>query len=60
MTPRRTPRCHSCHRHALRWLERRQLFICDSCGKVFDWIVVARRNPGCVDPQLELGARAPP
>jgi hypothetical protein len=35
-------------------MERRNAFHCDSCGKVFDWAVVERRNPGCLDPQLRL------
>ena len=48
------PRCHSCHRRSLRWLERRGRFLCDSCGKVFDLAVVERHNPGVVDPQMRL------
>ena len=40
-----TPKCHSCHRRALRWLDRRERWMCDSCGKVFDHAVVARHNP---------------
>ncbi len=48
------PRCHSCHRRTLRWLDRRQCYICDSCGKVFDHVVVARHNPGTADPQMQL------
>jgi hypothetical protein len=56
MPRRKPPRCHACHRRALRWLESRRLFHCDSCGKVFDYEVVDRRNPGCLDPQLRIGA----
>jgi ribosomal protein L37AE/L43A len=40
-----TPKCHSCHRRALRWLDRRERWMCDSCGKVFDHAVVVRHNP---------------
>jgi hypothetical protein len=28
--------------------------MCDSCGKVFDQVVVERHNPGLVDPQMKL------
>jgi hypothetical protein len=28
--------------------------MCDSCGKVFDHVMVERHNPGLVDPQLTL------
>jgi hypothetical protein len=28
--------------------------MCDSCGKVFDRVVVERHNPGVVDPQMHL------
>jgi transposase-like protein len=38
----------------LRWLDKRQRYICDSCGKVFDQVVVERHNPGVVDPQMHL------
>jgi predicted RNA-binding Zn-ribbon protein involved in translation (DUF1610 family) len=48
------PRCHSCHRRALRWLAGRHRFMCVSCGKVLDLAVVERHNPGLVDPQLSL------
>jgi hypothetical protein len=48
------PRCHCCHRRAIRWLERRQRYMCDSCGKVFDAEVVERHNPGVIPPQMEL------
>ena len=47
-------RCHSCHRRALRWLDGRQRYLCDSCGKVFDFEVVERHNPGLVEPQMHL------
>jgi ribosomal protein L37AE/L43A len=43
------PKCHSCHRRALRWLDRRERWMCDSCGKVFDHAVVAQRNPQVQD-----------
>ena len=39
----------SCHRRALRYLERRERYLCDSCGKVFDQVVVERHNPGVAD-----------
>jgi hypothetical protein len=29
--------------------------MCESCGKVFDLVVVERHNPGQVDRQLTLG-----
>jgi transposase-like protein len=48
------PRCHSCHRRAIRWIDSRQRYLCDSCGKVFDFVVVERHNPGLVEPQMEL------
>jgi transposase-like protein len=48
------PRCHSCHRQAIRWIDKRQRYMCDSCGKVFDFVVVERHNPGLVQPQMEL------
>jgi len=51
----RQPKCHSCHRRALRWLDRRERWMCDSCGKVFDHAVVERHNPG-VEAQLRLPA----
>jgi predicted RNA-binding Zn-ribbon protein involved in translation (DUF1610 family) len=53
---RKQPRCHSCHRRSLRWLEGRQRFMCDSCGKVFDLAVVERHNPGLqlFEPQLHM------
>lgn len=47
------PKCHSCHRRALRWLDRRERWMCDSCGKVFDHEVVVRYNPQ-VEGQLTL------
>jgi ribosomal protein L37AE/L43A len=47
------PKCHACHRRALRWLDRRERWMCDSCGKVFDHQVVARHNPQ-VESQLTL------
>ena len=47
-------RCHSCHRRALRWLDARERYMCDSCGKVFDLAVVERHNPGQVDQQMTL------
>jgi len=28
--------------------------MCDSCGKVFDQVVVERHNPGVVEPQMHL------
>jgi hypothetical protein len=28
--------------------------MCDSCGKVFEFAIVERHNPGLVDPQLRL------
>jgi hypothetical protein len=28
--------------------------MCDSCGKVFDLVVVERHNPGVVDPRMQL------
>jgi hypothetical protein len=28
--------------------------MCDSCGKVFDQVVVELHNPGVVDPQMNL------
>ena len=52
--PAQPPRCHSCHCRALRYVERRHCFLCDSCGKVFDVVVVARHNPQLVDPQMTL------
>jgi len=48
------PRCHSCHRRMLRYLDRRERWLCDSCGKVFDHVVVERHNPGIPDPQMTL------
>jgi hypothetical protein len=52
-------RCHSCHRRALRWLEARERYMCDSCGKVFDLAVVERHNPGQVDHQMALKLPTP-
>jgi transposase-like protein len=54
--PRRPkiPRCHVCHRRALRYLDSRQRYLCDSCGKVFDEVVVSRHNPGLIEPQMSL------
>ncbi|HVI18398.1 MAG TPA: hypothetical protein VM712_08470, partial [Gaiellales bacterium] len=53
---RKQPRCHACHRRSLRWLEGRQRFMCDSCGKVLDLAVVERHNPGLqlFEPQLHM------
>ena len=51
----RQPKCHSCHRRALRYLDGRERWMCDSCGKVFDHVVVERHNPGVVEPQMRLG-----
>lgn len=48
------PRCHSCHRRALRFIEKRDRYLCDSCGKVFDIEVVERHNPGLVERQMDL------
>ncbi|MFL6042167.1 MAG: hypothetical protein ACJ740_12280 [Gaiellales bacterium] len=48
------PRCHVCHRRALRYLERRERYLCDSCGKVFDQVVVERHNPGMAVQQMTL------
>ena len=48
------PRCHSCHRRMLRYLDSRERWLCDSCGKVFDHVVVERHNPGVADPQMTL------
>jgi hypothetical protein len=28
--------------------------MCDSCGKVFDQVVVELHNPGLVEPQMNL------
>jgi len=28
--------------------------MCESCGKVFDQVVVERHNPGVADPQMQL------
>ena len=50
----KVPRCHSCHRRALRWLDGRGRFMCDSCGKVFEAEIVERHNPGLVQPQMAL------
>jgi ribosomal protein L37AE/L43A len=50
------PKCHSCHRRALRWLDRRERWMCDSCGKVFDHSVIAQRNPQLQD-QMTLPTR---
>jgi transposase-like protein len=52
----KVPRCHVCHRRALRFLERRNRYLCDSCGKVFDQVVVERHNPGVVEQQMTLPA----
>jgi ribosomal protein L37AE/L43A len=49
----RVPKCHSCRRRALRWLERRERWMCDSCGKVFDHAVVELHNPD-VQSQMTL------
>jgi transposase-like protein len=49
------PKCHSCHRRALRFIEKRDRYLCDSCGKVFDIEVVERHNPGLVERQIGLG-----
>jgi len=51
------PRCHSCHRRTLRWLDARQRYLCDTCGKVFDLDVVERHNPGLIEPQMRLETR---
>jgi ribosomal protein L37AE/L43A len=51
---RKVPRCHSCHRRALRWLDRRGCYLCDHCGKVFDYAIVVQHNPDAIDPQLEI------
>jgi hypothetical protein len=48
------PRCHVCRRRALRWLERRGRFLCDSCGSVLDFAVVERHNSGRVSRQTQL------
>jgi hypothetical protein len=34
--------------------------MCDSCGKVFDQVVVERHNPGVADPQMQLRMAAAP
>jgi hypothetical protein len=38
----------------LRFIERRGCYLCGSCGKVFDPVVVERHNPGVVGPQMTL------
>jgi len=48
------PRCHVCHRRALRFVERRGCYLCGSGGKVFDPVVVERHNPGVINPQMAL------
>jgi transposase-like protein len=50
----KVPRCHSCHKRALRFIEKRNRYLCDSCGKVFDIEVVELHNPGLVERQLGL------
>jgi len=50
----RPPRCHVCHRRALRYLEQRDRWMCDSCGKVFDEVVVQRHNPDMAGQQMRM------
>ena len=38
----------------LRYLDSRERWLCDSCGKVFDHVVVERHNHGVADPQMTL------
>ena len=48
------PRSNVSPRRAQRYLERRERYLCDSCGKVFDQVVVERHNPGMAVQQMTL------